>query len=258
MNPFAWFDQRQVGGFRLWDFGRRSLGREYGWVFLWHAVMRHPVQFARGLRQYRRLIKSGLAGREVYAHGEGLKWGRGAETIVGVGFCLKPIDPPCPSGRANHDCQYFEQRLHRAGGRMAAGCARCKIRQHGLEALSQGCHFYIMTSALDIWRDLFLPALQDRRFRRGVFALCRYSFDPFLLPLLMANMEYALIPFASGDCRDYETWLQADVGIKDTQTVMADHHLAMFQQRLGPPGGGSPPPFGFRKIGNVFAPAPSD
>ena len=103
-------------------------------------------------------------------------------------------------------------------------------------------------------RDLFLPALRTRQFRRGLFTLCRYSFDPFVLPLMMAGMEYALVPFESGDCRDYRTWLQADVGVKPDQTVLAARHHQLFASYLAPPAGGVPRARAFQKRGDVFAP----
>ena len=87
----------------LWIFGLRSLVTEYGLAFVTRILLRHPLRSLRGLRRY-------LRGEGAAELGEA--HGGEAPGLVGVGFCLKPLDPPCASGRANHDCLYFERRLH--------------------------------------------------------------------------------------------------------------------------------------------------
>jgi hypothetical protein len=146
----------------------------------------------------------------------------GKRTIVGVGFCLKPTDPPCPSGRSNHDCQYFEAPPQLLDNDIPEPCRQCAIREIGEKALRSGSAFYIMTSARDILFDVFIPALNKDHFSTGLFALCRYSFEPFAVGLLASGIQGRLFPYKSGDCADYRTWLQADRGIKDDQTFTSD------------------------------------
>lgn len=252
MNLFSWLDHWRFLDIRLWNFGVRSVLRAYGAAFLWNVILRHPVKTFRGIRHYRQFIQRGHYQKELYSNIGSPNWAGGRKSIVGVGFCLKPLDPPCRSGRFNHDCYYFEKNL--SCDQAPPGCAECKIRQYGLQAMQKGACFYIMTSAKDILHDLFLPALRHRKYRRGVFALCRFSFDPFVLPLMMAEMEFALVPFASGDCRDYGTWLKADVGIKEDQTAIANQHQTTLQRLLSPADEENHPAHFYHKYGNVFEP----
>jgi hypothetical protein len=84
--------------------------------------------------------------------------------------------------------------------------------------LRTGGAFYIMTSARDILLDVFAPALDDGAFTSGLFVLCRYSLRPFAVGLLASGMQGWMFPFARGDCQDYQTWLQADRGVKEERT----------------------------------------
>ena len=60
-----------------------------------------------------------------------------------------------------------------------------------------------MTSARDILDDVYVPALEDRRFTTGLFVLCRYSFKPFAVGVVASGMSATLLPLNEGDCRDY-------------------------------------------------------
>jgi hypothetical protein len=79
----------------------RSLCKEYGVAFVRRVMLAHPLATLRGMVRFLRQPSSGAAG-----------WRGGAGSLVGVGFCLKPMAPACPSGRANHDCVFFESNLH--------------------------------------------------------------------------------------------------------------------------------------------------
>jgi hypothetical protein len=137
---------------------------------------------------------------------------------VGLGFCLKPLAPACPSGRANHRCQLLE-----SGGKGGtAACRGCRIGELGAKALAGGSTVYIMTSARDMLEDVLLPALEQGRFRRALLTMCRYSFEPIGLAMAICGMEATLIPFAEGDCRDYATWREADLGRKPEQTALEE------------------------------------
>ena len=64
----------------------RSLYREYGAEFLTRVIFAHPVAAARGIGRYTRGWTS------TPAH-----WPGGAGSLVGIGFCLKPLTPACPT-----------------------------------------------------------------------------------------------------------------------------------------------------------------
>jgi hypothetical protein len=214
----------------MWAFCFQSLFREYGWQFLRHVGAPHPVRTASAVVDSGRLD---LAGDVVTTfNGAPAPTLEGPRSIVGVGFCLKPNAPPCPSGRPNHDCLYLERLLPSGASSIPAACRQCGIREIGLMALGRGAAFYIMTSARDILFDLFTPALGERRFTAGLFVLCRYSLRPFAVGLLASGVRAWLLPFERGDCADYRTWLAADRGIKDERTTIGERSQETIRELL--------------------------
>jgi hypothetical protein len=202
----------------MWIFCVRSLVREYGWRFAWRVAGRHPLRTLRAVREAASLEMT-PGGVEV-TRDQPVGQSDGPPLIVGLGFCLKPMIPPCPSGRPNHDCQYLENLPRSEGEAIPVACGACAIREIGLLALDAGAAVYVMTSARDILYDVFVPALDHGRFSSGVFALCGYSVRPFAVGLLASGIRGWLFPFAHGDCRDYKAWLLADRGSKDDQTTL--------------------------------------
>jgi hypothetical protein len=224
-----------------------SLLREYGWRFFTRVALPHPVRTAKAV------VASGaldLSGPMASVPSAGPAFAlEGTRSIVGVGFCLKPIDPPCPSGRPNHDCAYLEG-LGSAASDCPAACRQCAIRDLGLMTLQTGAAFYVMTSAKDILLDVFVPAMEGR-FSSGLFTLCRYSLRPFAVGLLASGVRARLFPFETGDCRDYKTWLLADRGVKDDRTEMAETSRTTLNRLLADAARPSPPSR-FSKRGNVL------
>ncbi|MGD9781303.1 MAG: hypothetical protein AB7V14_04020 [Kiritimatiellia bacterium] len=200
----------------MFKFCLHSLIREYGWEFFRRIALPHPVRTVRAAMAARALDVSGDV-TALSPGGPERRFG-GAGSIVGLGFCLKPIDPPCPSGRFNHDCAYLENLPCGESADVPAACRQCAIREIGTLALRAGAAVYVMTSAKDILLDVFAPSLDEGRFSAGLFALCRYSLKPFAVGLLAAGVRAWMFPFEKGDCRDYETWLRADRGIKEERT----------------------------------------
>ena len=197
-------------------FSLQSLFRAYGWKFIYRVALPHPLKTLEALWALRRLEVAGDV-MDVSVNGMSSPDIKGPHALVGVGFCLKPIS--CPSGRFNHDCGCLES----AGlACVTADCAECEIRKQAEGALKTGRSFYIMTSAQDILYDVLLPSLEGGRFTSGIFLICRYSFHPFAMGLMIAGIRGRLIAFSSGDCRDYRTWVQADIGIKEEQTVFSE------------------------------------
>jgi len=236
----------------MWMFCLRSLVREYGWLFIRQVAARHPWRTLKALRAAGRID---AAERGVVEVGGGPSDFRAGEppSIVGAGFCLKPVDPPCPSGRFNHDCVCLERLAGADGAAVPVPCRSCAIRGIGTQSLRAGSAFYVMTSARDILDDVYVPALESRRFTTGLFVLCRYSFKPFAVGLMASGIRARLVPLGQGDCRNYRTWLLADRGIKGEQTTVDATASADVAARLG----GAPPvgPLRVVRRGNVLFPA---
>ena len=213
----------------MWTFCLRSLARQYGWRFVRGVALRHPVRTLRAFQQVSRLDVSGVS---VEVTGGGPHALDRPLSIVGAGFCLKPTNPPCPSGRANHDCGFLERLAGNDAAGVPAPCRPCAIRDIGVRALRAGAAFYVMTSARDILDDVFVPAMTRGTFTTGLFVLCRYSFQPFAVGLLASGISGRLFPLASGDCRDYRTWLLADRGIKAEQTAADGERMGALHRLL--------------------------
>lgn len=236
----------------MWAFCVQSLFREYGWQFFWRVAVPHPV------RTIKAVIGASALGftddmTTISPKGPGCGFG-GTRSIVGLGFCLKPMNPPCPSGRFNHACDYLENLLGSSAQVMPVSCQQCAIREIGLMTLRSGTAFYIMTSARDILFDLFTSALEGARFTSGLFVLCRYSLRPFAVGLLASRIRGWLFPFDKGDCRDYRTWLQADRGVKDEQTRINEPNRKAIGELLGEVAREPPLSTQFVRRGNVLYP----
>ena len=78
-----------------------------------------------------------------------------------------------------------------------------------------------MTSAIDIARDVYIPALQNKGARVGLFFLCPYSLEPFTFGLATSGLRGFLVPFCQGACSTHQEWTNADIGIKNNQTFVA-------------------------------------
>jgi len=213
------------------NFCLQSLLREYGWQFVRRVVLPHPVRTGKALLYSSRRDFSG--DMITISDEESDRIFGGERSIVGVGFCLKPMNPPCLSGRSNHNCHYLECLLHSGVADTPDCCIQCTIRQIGIMALKAGAAFYIMTSAKDILLDVFTPALNEKRFSSGLFVLCRYSLKPFTIGLLASGIRGWLFPLERGDCTDYKTWLLADRGVKDEQTSVSEQNREIIRELLG-------------------------
>lgn len=216
-------------GFKVWDFSLRSLRRRYGLTFLSRVILRHPLKAMAGMSKYRRLVRTNPERSDVTILFEGAEedlarrlYTARTDLLVAVGFCQKPMDPPCPARRPNHDCIFLEELdLVEAAEPVREACLRCNVRTIGLRALLAGANMHIMTSALDIARDVMIPSVEHQLFRSAVLCLCPYSGQAIALPLLVCGIEGLLVGYSSGNCMDYEQWLQADRGIKDEITTLS-------------------------------------
>ncbi len=226
----------------IWKFCLHSLFREYGWQFLRRIAAAHPI---KTVKAFVRTVSIDASGDMTDIDGLFVP---GAGAIVGVGFCLKPIYPPCPSGRANHNCRYLEH----APFADAPACRSCVIGEFGTLALEAGCAFYIMTSAHDILLDVFEPSLRNKLFTSGLFVLCRYSTRPFSVAMLASGIRGCVIHLEHGDCQNYQSWRLADRGIKSKQTRVGDSNRAWIKEILSRRPEQEMLSLRFAKRGNIF------
>ncbi|MFH1741657.1 MAG: hypothetical protein ABIH23_21845 [bacterium] len=253
MKWIEWLDKIRFMNVKVWDFSVRSMLRQYGWKFMTHVILRHPVKTLIGISEYRKEGSQDKRGDCLTTVPRNLEqWRGGGNSIVGVGFCLKPIDPVCVSGRANHNCFFFERNLHIADKTIPECCKGCSIRSIGLLALQAGCRFYIMTSARDILYDVLLPGINDNTYANGLFVICRYSFEPFKVALLISGIKGYLFPYQIGDCRDYTSWLSADIGVKDEQTEVAGENCSAIKEILRQSEDSDSMEWKCEKVGNIF------
>jgi hypothetical protein len=266
-------DEKAFLGLRVWDFSLRSLPSRYGSAFLKEVILRHPLHTLSGLRAYRRLIHGDrrrgdmtylFSGSEKdfqrrVAKGEG-------SFLVAVGFCQKPMSEAghgdeCPVGRFNHRCLYLAQlHLSRIEERsLSPACRDCEIRMIGTKALQAGADMHIMTSALDIAHDIFVPSLEWGRFKTAILCVCPYSVQPIALPLLICGIEGFVVQFQSGYCANYSQWSLADRGIKENRTLLSQEsytHILDFLDSVAAlrAGLGKPLHHRFQLEGNIYAP----
>jgi hypothetical protein len=234
-NLLRQLDKRACLGFRIWDFSFRSLARRYGNTFLKEVAFRHPLRTLAGLLAYRRLVNSDprrgditylFPGTEEEFQNSVVRGERGF--LVAVGFCQKPMRETghrheCPEGRFNHRCFYLAQ-MDLSGPQeesLPPACRDCEIKVIGRKALRAGANVHIMTSALDIAYDIFVPTLKQGRFKTAIFCVCPYSVHPMVLPLLICGIEGFVVQFNSGYCVDYSQWSLADTGTKNERTLLS-------------------------------------
>jgi hypothetical protein len=126
----------------------------------------------------------------------------------------------CPAGRFNHHCLYAGELDISKPEHIPFVCHGCDIRPIATKALLAGANMYIMTSALDVLHDIFVPSLEKARFSPAIFCICPYSVHPISLPLHICGIESSVVQFNSGYCADYSQWSLADSGIKNERSFM--------------------------------------
>ncbi len=226
-----WLDKHEFLHYRLWEFSLRNCTRPFPYYYLFRVLLFHPVKAFRGFTRYQQLVresnKQPLMGTQPLA--DLFQQGKinPRHFVLAPGFCLKPFDEKrkkaiCPVGFFNHRCLVLEK------SEMAAidqqiwqkPCDGCSLGSLAQIAWRLKINFYILTSAMDIARDFFLPAIKSSGAGAGLFLLCRYSAEAFTWGLATAGIEGALITFASGDCLNHQDFTQADVGRKEKQTAV--------------------------------------
>ena len=226
-----WLDRRLFLGYRLWEFSLRNTPRWFFWHYLFRVLLQHPVAAIRGLLEYRRYVRQSR-GRPLHGTMTLEMLAQSPKHtdnpfVIAPGFCMKPYGESgsqlaCPAGRFNHDCRMFERsaELSVPQKEWPQPCSDCRIGTLAQLASQLHADFYIMTSALDIARDLFLPALEREGARQGVFVLCAYSCEAFTFGLLVSGIKGALVTFCDGDCLNHQDFTEADKGVKPKQTFV--------------------------------------
>jgi hypothetical protein len=266
-------DEKAFLGLQVWDFSFRSLPHRYGSAFLKEVVFRHPLRTLSGLLAYRRLVHSNRKEGDITplfsVSEEDFQRriaGGGGSFLVAAGFCQKPMreaghGDECPAGRFNHRCLYLAQLdLSQPEGRpIPSVCLNCEIRAIGTRALRAGADMHIMTSALDIAHDIFVPTLERGRFKTAILCVCPYSVQPMVLPLLICGIEGLVVRFDSGYCADYSQWSLADRGVKDDRTLLSPQAHSKILDFLDGIAGlrgelGKPSYHRFQLEGNIYVP----
>lgn len=232
-------DKINLLGIQIWDFGLHSLNREYSWFFLFKIIFKYPLRSLRGFFAYRKFCKSidQISPQQIYSNisiDEFLNQAKNhrSSLLVAMGYCQRPLkteDQPlnCPSERFSHDC-YFIGNYNQVS-QIPPACSVCEIKPIADLTLKAGVSFHIMTSAMDIASDIFIPSLEKQQFRYGIMFICPYSILPITLPLFICGIKFIIIPFARGDCRDYGDFVRADDGIKPKRTfpLKLNHELVV-------------------------------
>lgn len=248
MKPFTksaqWLDRIEFLHIRLWEFSLRNTKRFFSWYFLLRILLLHPLKAIRGLQQYRNLVinanKSQLNGSSNFPQIQKLlltKSNHAPRFLIAFGFCMKPYDEDkgktsCPVGHFNHNCIVLENSSLRNTNNenWPSPCKECTIGTLVQHAAKIRADFYIMTSALDIARDLFLPAIRGKGAQTGVFLLCPYSAEAFTLGMTTCGIHGTLITFCKGDCLNHQDFTLADKGFKTKQTFI---EASLFKTLLG-------------------------
>jgi hypothetical protein len=221
-------DRNNFLGIRIWDFGLRSLNREYSWFFLFKIIFKYPLKSLKGFLAYKRFCKSidQISSQQIYSNISIEELTHHAKNdrpslLVAMGYCQRPLKTDdqslsCPSERFSRDC-FFVENYHQTT-QFPSACSICEIKPIAESAIQSGASFHIMTSAKDIAWDIFIPALEKQRFRYAIMFICPYSILPITLPLFICSIKFMIIPYTTGNCRNYGEFVRADVGIKPKRT----------------------------------------
>lgn len=240
LNVAEKLDRRSFLQYRLWKFSILNFIRFFPHYFFFRIMAMHPLTALNGIKRYRRLV-SESGGDELRGTLNMADWGGQIESpfLLGLGFCLKPMDHEngnclCPAGFFNHRCRILEQSSAALAddSLWPAPCLKCGIAPFIRTAVQFGMDIYIMTSALDIARHVFLPAMRKTGARRGIFFLCPYSAEPFTFGLAITHILGRIIVFGEGNCQDHQEWTCADRGIKKKQTTIEPLGLSEWRQRF--------------------------
>lgn len=225
MNILTILDKKRFLRVRFWEFGIRSMGRRLGVEVVARLLFCHPIKSSRGFFRYRLYLAKNK--EWVTPHTE---INSPPHLVIMGAYCQKPQERNiCPAGRFNHRCYFIETLT------VYPACRHCDLREMAELAMLLGCHFYIMTSALDLLRDVFLPATCKKAFSHFLVMICPYAKELFLFPAFISDMKGWTLTIAKGSCLNYKEFLLADEGHKSRQTHLsstAHHSLLNIYERI--------------------------
>jgi hypothetical protein len=241
-------DARAFLDFRIWNFSLLNTGRFFPWYYFFRIFLLHPITAFSGLLRYRRLIRrAGTQSEGTCTLEEAVRSLRdGGSFLLAPGFCMKPFDfeikrSTCPAGHFNHSCILMDNApdMLFSPDTWPQPCLSCGIAPIARMAAINNTDLYIMTSAIDIACDVYLPAIRKRQLLSGIFFICSYSVDPFTFGLAVSGIKGAIVKFCSGDCSTHEDWTNADIGVKNDQTFLEPHLWGKLQDLIGEKSGSS-------------------
>jgi len=135
------------------------------------------------------------------------------------------------------------------------------VRVIGREALRAGVSFNIMTTALDVARDIMVPAINNGG-GRALLAVCPITVEIAALPLLVCGIDFSFVTYKGGNCQDYASWLLADGGHKLERATLNGPGLAAVRAALqdlaqDAQKQGQAPGRRFARSGNIYIPVSS-
>ena len=211
MDILAILDKKRFLGIRFWEFGIRSMGCRLGMEVVARLLFCHPVKSSKGFFRYRHYLAKNK--EWLTPHIETNSY---PHLVVMGAYCQKPREGnTCPAGRFNHRCHFIQTLT------VYPACRHCDLRKMAELAMLLGCHFYIMTSALNLLRDVFLPAIREKAFSHFLVMICPYAKELFLFPAFVSEMKGWTLIIAKGSCPNYKEFLLADKGHKSRQTHLS-------------------------------------
>ncbi|HDD35727.1 MAG TPA: hypothetical protein ENF30_02885 [Candidatus Desulfofervidus auxilii] len=123
-------------------------------------------------------------------------------------YCQKPHN--CPAKRFTHRCLFAETLT------LYSACECCEVKKMVNIAMMLYSPFYIMTTALNVFLDIFL----SKNFSYYVVMICGYAKQLFLFPAFVFNMKGIFFTLGKGSCKGYKEFLLADEGYKIKQTFL--------------------------------------
>ena len=245
-------------GLRIWHFSYCSFRQDYGRFLKRKLFLHHPLTTLSGIAGYCRQDQGWSTVRLITRNSSrDIIPDFAAEphkSLVAVGYCQKPLplnDSGCPAGRFSHHCAWLESNVNLGASPQNPACRRCQLRIIGGQTLAAGIPFYIMTSALDVARDILLPNLEQVRFRHALFFLCPYAGEALIAPMLACGIEGFFLPYSANACREFTQFIAADAGDKP-QITRVSRETWQWWLNFGDKSPISKPPQCVRMRGNIL------
>ncbi len=201
-------DKKRFLGVDFWEFGIRSMSRRVGVEIIGRLFFSHPIKSVRAFLRYRHYLAQGKPNPTEAQPPPFSDRGSTSTILIGA-YCQKPKG--CPVGRFNHRCLFAETLT------TYSPCESCDLKKMAELAMAIESPFYIMTTALDVFIDIFL----GKTFSCFLLMICAYARELFLFLAFVFNMKGQVFTLGKGSCRNYQAFLLADMGGKLNQTFLS-------------------------------------